>query len=118
MKKKAIIATCLSLVLLFALTSVAWGASFPYQSLSTSYKSLGTTMKQSAPSTGTVTVNGVSTATVYWYARFKTSNSTFAYKRAKGNTTVNPTSGQIGINHTLQMKADSSSLMVQGTWYP
>lgn len=118
MKKKAIIATCLSLVLLFALTGVVWAASIPYQTINTSYKTIGSTMKQSATSTGTVKVSGVSTETIRWFARFKQGSSTFAAKSAYGNATVYPSSGQIGLNTTSQMMCEKDSMMVYGTWNP
>lgn len=119
MKKKAIIATCLSLVLLFALTGVVWAASIPYQSITTSDKFIGSANKQTASSTGTVTVSGVSTETIRWVATLKSSSgSTYGSARAYGNATVHPKSGQIGTSIRLYMKCESSTMMVNGTWNP
>ena len=118
MKKKAIIATCLSLVLLFALTGVVWAGTINYQTINTTHKRIGTESKQTVASTGSVKVTGVSTETVRWYAYFKDSNHTYAGKSAIGNATVYPASGVVGTNISLYMYTGSGSVMVYGSWNP
>lgn len=118
--KKVIVMTCLTLLLLFAFSSVAWASyAIPGMTLPTSWKTISTVKKEMPNTKGTVSVTSCVSSEL-WYAKFidPSTGTSFGQNSAFGVATVSIPTGRQGGSVTLRMRAGNESFWIKGNWQP